>query len=275
MATSTVPIGNPAGNNQANPALKASSSIVGATAPTMNPIPGGSIPSSTNPYLIGGGAPPGAVTSGTVPGSTPTALPSNFNYTAPGVLPGSDPGQQQLLSKQFVDIAGKGVGGQLAQQYAGMAGTDSAIFQQWLQGQAPVWQQQRNQLGQTLGAAGVGANSTVAALGEADLGAQQAAQAGTFNAQLMEQNQQNQLNILKMMEPSAEKEVASSGWDVFGQVMGGVADVAASMMGDPMAMANLGSNIGSIGKIFGGGGSGGGGGSVPSVGTSDMPTVFA
>ena len=246
MATSTVPFGNPAGVNQANPALK-NSSIIGSTTTSLNPIPGGSVPAASNPYIMGAGTTPGATSSGSVPSSSSgSPLPSKFTYTDPSVLPGTDPGQQQLLQKQFVDIAGKGTGGQLAQQYAGMAGTDSAIFEQWMKGQQPVWAQQKADFGQTMGAAGISPNSTVEALGLTNLESNQAAQAGAMNARLMEHNQQNQLGILQEMLKPSIQEVASSGWDVFGNVMNAISSVEGAALGMPKMFQKQGSPSGDI-----------------------------
>lgn len=234
MATSTIPVGNVGGKNQTSPTYTPPS------RPMPMAVPGGSTPSSTNPYMIGGGM-PGATSSGSVPSGSP-ALPTNFGYaTGPA---GTDPGQQQLLQKQFVDIAGKGTGGQLAQQYASMSGLDSAMFEQWKAGMAPTWQEQRNLVGQQLGAGGVSPNSTVAALGYADLGAKQAAEAGTVNEQLMLHGQEQQQNILtEMLKPSIQ-EVASSGWDVFGNVMNAISSVEGAALGAPKTFQKQGSPSG-------------------------------
>lgn len=201
---STVPYGNPAGNNQANPAVN--SGAVGSTVPTTAPIAGGSAPSQSNPYMFGGATP------------TSTAVPAS-------------PTQQQNLQKQWTDIYGKGTGGAMASEYAGMQGTDSAAFQAYLSSVAPVWAQQQAGLGQNLGAAGVGANSTVAALAQSNLGAQQAATASGVDANMIMQNQQERLGLLTGTEQASEQEVASSGWDVFGQVIGDVGSLAGSVMG--------------------------------------------
>lgn len=224
----SIPYGNPAGVNQANPALGASSGVRGGIVPygtsgsTPPPIPGGTTPTSTNPYMLG-----------TVPG-------------------GSTQGQQDLM-KQWTDIYGKGTGGSMASEYAGMQGTNSAAFQAYLASMNPMWAQQMAQFGQGMGAAGVGPNSTVEALGMSNLLAQQGAQASGVNAQMIMQNQAERLGLLQGTEQASAQEVASSGWDVFGQVLGDVGGLAATFMGMP------GGSIGGqmFSHLFGGGHSGG------------------
>lgn len=215
MATSTtVPIGNAAGLNQANPALKspATPKAIAAT-----PIPGGSMPSASNPFMLGTSA-PGSTGSGSVPSTSPAA-------PTQGQTPDAN------LLKQWEDMYGKGTGAQMAQLYASMGGTNSAAFQALVQSMAPTFAQQKNDLGQTLGAAGVGANSTVEALGLADLSAKQSATLAGEDAQMIMQNQQNRIGLVQGTQQDAASEVASSGWDVFGQVIGDVGSLAGDVMG--------------------------------------------
>lgn len=218
MATSTVPIGNAAGNNQANPALKASGP---PSAVAAAPIPGGTMPSAANPFIFGTGT-PSATGSGMVPSSTP----------APVAAPATSGGTPDAnLLKQWTDIYGKGTGTQLADLYASMGGTNSAAFQALQQSMAPVFQEEKNDLTQTLGTAGVGANSTVASLGLADLAAKQGATLSAADAQMIMQNQQDRMGILQGTQQDSASEVASSGWDVFGQVIGDVGNLAGDVMG--------------------------------------------
>lgn len=228
MATSTVPIGNAAGNNQANPALQ-KTSLTGATAPlgastVPAPIPGGSTPSSTNPYMIGQGV-------STVPGAAIDAATQ----------------QQMNQSKQWTDIYGKGTGGAIASEYQGMQGANSQAYQAYLASMAPTWAAQQATYGQGMGAAGVGPNSTVNAIGLSNLLANQAATASGVDASMIMQNQTQRLNLLQGMEGASAQEVASSGWDVFGKVVGEVGSLA----GDVMGMSGA---VGGLSNLFGMGG---------------------
>lgn len=256
MSTSTVPIGNPAGMNQANPALNAPARPMpmGASTPPA-PIAGGTAPVSTNPYILGGGA-PGTATSGSVPSSTPGAP----------LTP--DQQQQQNLIKQWTDIYGKGTGGEMASEYQGMQGINSAAFDAYLQSMAPVWAGQTASFGQSMGAAGVSPNSTVEALGLSNLLSNQAATAAGVSSNMIMQNQQERLGLLTGTEQASAAEVASSGWDVFGQVIGDVGALA----GDVLGVGGL----GSISSLFGKG-KGTPAYMTPGrdVGSSDMANIMA
>jgi hypothetical protein len=125
-----------------------------------------------------------------------------------------------------------------------LQGTASQIFQQWQQGQVPLDAQQQAQLQAQLGSMGVGGNSSVQAIAASNLAAQQNATAANVNAQLMQQNQVTQTSLLQGMQSAAEQEVASSGWDVFGQVMSGLGSLAGQVIG-------AGGAAGGLGNLFG------------------------
>jgi hypothetical protein len=159
--------------------------------------------------------------------------------------------------KQWTDIYGKGTGGAMASEYSGLQGTNSAAFQALQASMAPVFAGEKADLGQTLGAAGVGPNSTVESLGIADLEAKQGATLSGANANMIMENQQQRLGLVTGTEQAAASEVASSGWDVFGQVIGDIGSLA----GDVMGVGGL----PSFSKMFGGGKPGAGAG-VPAGG---------
>lgn len=225
----SVPYGNPAGANQANPALQ-STSLSGATAPmgastVPAPIPGGSTPTSTNPYMIGSPTP---ATTGAVPGAAIDQATQ----------------QQMNQSKQWTDIYGKGTGGAIASEYQGMQGANSAAYQAYLASMAPTWAAQQATYGQGMGAGGVSPNSTVNAIGLSNLLANQAATASGVDASMIMQNQTQRLNLLQGMEGASAQEVASSGWDVFGKVVGEVGSLAGDVMG-------MGGAVGGLSNLFG------------------------
>jgi len=252
MATnSMVPYSNPAGNNQTSPASmigKPGASPV-SSAPKIpgSTLGGATTPGTgvTNPYMPTG-AVPGAG-GGTSPfPSVPMPMGAGQPGSMASVPVAGDTGKGMTdLQKQFQDILGKGVGGDLNKFIEGLGGTQSEIFKQFLASMAPQKAEEQANLMQTLGTAGVSPNSTVAALGLADLGAKNYATESGIDAQLMQHNQDLHASIMQNMEDLASKEVASSGWDVFAQVAGAVGNLAAPFMG--------GGGIGSLTKLFGGG----------------------
>ncbi|HEY4799154.1 MAG TPA: hypothetical protein VII99_08785 [Bacteroidia bacterium] len=227
MATSTVPIGNAAGLNQSNPVLKASTPTAGSmsTPGNFSPIPSGSTPNPNNPYMLGSGSTvPGATSSGTTPSGS------------------SAPTTQDNLTKQLTDIYGKGVGGSEASLIGGMSGTDSAAFQQLQTSMAPVFAKEEAELKQTMGAAGISPNSSVEALGLADLGAQQSAELGGWNANMIMQNQDLTAKMLGNMQGAAASEVATSGWTDFATVMGDIGKFVGDVRGTPSTMDTAANN---------------------------------
>lgn len=231
MATNTMlPTSNPGGNNQTGPSTKMTG-VSGAI-----PFQGGPA-GSQNPYFANPGGPtlPSGSAGTQPPGSWYQgwgALPQGWN--SPGSLypSGSSYGSGETnIEKQLIDIYGKGVGGALNNLLAGMGGTDSQIFQQFLASMKPVWQQQQVGLKQGLGVEGVSGNSSVAGIAEADLGAQQSAQAAGVNSQLMQQQLQDTLSVLMGTKGDAAKEVATSGWDVFASVMNNVTGDIGNLLG--------------------------------------------
>ena len=74
-------------------------------------------------------------------------------------------------------------------------------------------------------------------MGLSNLGAQQAAEAGSINAQLMQHNQDAQQNILQNMQNLAAQEQAQSGWDIFGQIAQSVGGLLSPFTGGLSGMA--------------------------------------
>lgn len=219
----SVPTSNFGGNNQTSPPLSTISKpgqVAGGT------VPGGTIGTSgsSNPYMPIG-ITPMSTTGATSTGTSSSSTGSLYDTTS------SQSSGESDIEKQLIDIYGKGVGGSLNQLLQNMSGTDSSIYQQWLAGQQPVWAQQKADLLGTMGTAGASANSTVVAHGLADLSSQQGAQAAQENSSLMTQQLQDTIGILTGTEQSAQQEVASSGWDVFGQVMQALGNTAGTVVG--------------------------------------------
>jgi len=231
---------NPGGSNQTSPGVSAGRGVSPGMSATPIFTPAGGMTGSTNPYT--------------------TTLPTGAGSFSPtagitSTLPGTDPTQQMNLTKQLTDIYGKGVGGQEAALFSGMGGTNSAAFQAYLQSMAPVNAAQMANLKQQEGAAGISGNSSVDAIAASNLLAQQNAQAAGVNSQMIMQNQQNQLGLLHGMQGDAASEVASSGWDVFGNVLNTIGQVGGEVLGAVTEAGGLSSLFKGAGAAAGGVGS--------------------
>lgn len=229
MATnSMIPYSNPAGNNQTTPG-----------AGTMAQAVSLPVTSSTNSTAASAANP-----------LIPNVIPG-VSSTVPSA--GSTAANQTNTQQQLTDIYGQGVGTDLTNLLGSIGGTNSTTLQEFQQSLAPQEATAKANLNASLGAAGVGGNSSVAAIGNANLQAQEFAATSSETAQLTQEGQQLEANILGQTEGAAEKEVASSGWDVFGQVIGDVGSLA----GDVLGMGGITGAMGKFGSFSSG--------SVPTV----------
>lgn len=158
--------------------------------------------------------------------------------TVPGVA--TDPNAANL-SKQEIDMFGKGVGGEMSNLIGNISGVNSQSIADYTASLQPAMATATANLGTNLAAEGVSGNSSVAALGQANLGAQETAAIAGETAQLQQSGQQLEGSLLSGEEQSAAQEVASSGWNVFGQVLGAIGSDAGSI-------------IGGVGKVMSAGG---------------------
>lgn len=241
MATNNmVPYSNPAGNNQMTPKIGG----VPGTGLNQGGTPGGPIGvvvgatgtgvslAQQNPLV-----PPTSSTTGTVP-TAQVSQGDSFNA-------GSTSTNQQNTQNQLADIYGQGVGTDLTNLLSSIGGTDSATLQEFKQSLVPQEAKAQADLNASLGAAGVSANSSVAAIGDANLQAQETAAIAGETANLTQSGQSLEAQLLSGTEGAAIKEVASSGWDVFGQVLGDIGSAVGDVMG-------LGGITGGLGKIASG-----------------------
>lgn len=221
---STIPSSNPGGNNQTSPGGMPAP-IAAGHVPGMPAV--GSGPQPVNPFMPVSGAPgssPVASPAGTVPGAG-TSSGSLYNPAS------SQSSGQSDISKQLIDMYGKGTGGFLDNLLKNMSGSDSAIFQQFLASMKPVEASERAGLSSTLGTMGVGPNSSVNAIAQGNLTSQFNAEAAKEDSSLMTQQLQDTIGIITGTEGDAAKETASSGWDVFGKVVEGLGTVAGEVTG--------------------------------------------
>jgi hypothetical protein len=215
----TVPFSNPAGNNQTNPV----SSLM-PKGPAAAPA-GGTTGLQHNPYMPTSSTAPAArpMAGGQIPGTpNPTGSPvgpSIPNVGGLGNSPSNSYGTTGGLDKQLGDIWGKGVGGALGKLLEGMSGTDSQVLQEYIASLQPQMAKAQANTNAALGAGGVSANSSVAAIADSNLQSQESAAIAGESASLTKSQEQLTAEILTGMQPAAQKEVATSGWSIFGDVM--------------------------------------------------------
>jgi len=214
-----IPASNPAGNNQTNPGMASmglkptgsAMAIPGSPAAQSTPNPFMSGVSNTNP------APVAQPSGGAVPGSSAS---QGF------ITSGTDHGKN-ALQDQLIDIYGKGVGASLFELLNSMSGTNSTILQEYIASLQPQMAKAQAGVDAQLGAGGVSANSSVAAIADSSLQAQEFADISAESANLTQSQEQLTAQILTGMQHDAASEVAASGWDVFGHVMSSIgSDVA-------------------------------------------------
>lgn len=210
MGTVPLPVSNPAGNNQTTPgagSFAMPQPIVapakpGAGANSFVPITAGATPSVATP--------------------TPATVPVGTSTSPSGPVAGAS----SALTTQYNDIYGSGVGGALSQLIGSLPGQSAASLQAYINSLMPQEATAQANVNASLGAAGVGANSSVAAIGDANLQAQETAAIGQEESQLTLNQEQLEGSLLSGTENAAVAENASSGWDVFGQVLQGLGGLA-------------------------------------------------
>ena len=252
----SIPFSNPAGKNQTSPGsgMPPGGGLNQGKGGLVTGVPGG--PSAqSNPYLASPtAASPTSATPGAVPAgaaatsSTPTSASQGFitgtNSTTNG---------QNNLANQLDDIYGAGVGASLFSLLNGMSGTNSTILQEYIQSLLPQEATAQANTNAALGAGGVSANSSVTALADSNLQAQEFGAIASESANLTQSQEQLTAQLLSGMEPAAAKEVATSNWTIFGDVLGDAAtDIGAIIHGGQGAQPGNKSTGGSSGSSSGG-----------------------
>jgi len=236
---SLIPASNPAGNNQTNPL----NSVLGKTTPIAT-APGVGV--QNNPYMPAGGTST-VPTSPAAPvynaPSRPQALTTSTTGTggssgAAGFITdkSSYSSGENDLQKQLIEIYGKGVGGSLYSLLSSMSGTDSKVLQEYIASLQPQMAKAQADVNATLGAGGVSANSSVAAIADANLQAQEQAAIAGESAKLTLGQEELTANLLQGMQGASAKEVASSGWDVFANVIDQITGDIGNLL--PMSSGN-------------------------------------
>jgi hypothetical protein len=203
MATnSMVPYSNPAGNNQTTP---------GAGAPAAQPLalPGAApaanataIPAATNPLV------PATASSSVVP--------------AANISAGASAGE---LSSIF----GGGVGGDVNSFLGSVSGTNSVVLQDYIKSLQPQMATAQAQTNAALGAGGVSANSSVAAIADANLNSQEEASIAGESANLTESGLSMQESMIQgMLAPAENYQNAQQmmPWEIAGAGIGAAGNIA-------------------------------------------------
>ena len=218
-----------------------------ATVPTAAPISQPNGVAATNPFIPAGVG----TTVGAMAGpSAGTSVPSVGLAAAPTPSTSTAAGTTGALSQQEVDIYGKGVGGQLTNLLDSIGGANSQTLQDFTASLQPQEATAAANLDASLGAGGVSANSSVAALGNANLQAQETAAIAGESGQLIQSGQNLDAQVLTGQQQQAAAEVSESPWSVLGSVLGDVGSIA----GDVLGVGGIGSAISSM-TGFGGTGS--------------------
>lgn len=260
MATSSmVPYSNRVGNNQTTPTAEAPKMGIAGAVPITTPL-SPTAAATANPFTPATASPATAA-----PATATSVVPS-----ASGTSAVANPGQAALdnpeLLSQLNDIYGA-TGTGLFNLLQGVGGVNSQTLQDYIASLQPQMATADANLRASLGAGGVSANSSVAALGEANLQAQEQAAISGESAKLLQSGQNLETQILEGIAPAAEQQVAdSSGWNVFGQVVQGIG----GLVGDFMGLGGITGGIGSLVKGFGGAG-----GTAQSVPMSNFNSDFA
>lgn len=204
-AVGTIPVGNGAGSTMPGP------TGMGAIAPTI----AGGMP-------VTSGAIPTAATAPGIPGATPLPVTAG---TVPSPLAGSNPND---LSKQLTDVYGKGVGGATDALINNLGSGDSTYMQAYAKAMAQPNAENLATLNTTLGNSGVSANSSTAAIANADFQSNVSAQEGLQEQQLQQTDEQNLIGLLTGTQGAANKEASTSVWGDIGNVLEGAGQVAAA-----------------------------------------------
>ena len=247
---SVIPASNPAGNNQTNP--------VNSMLPKASTGPATAIPGSPQQTPISNSfVPAAASTSTTTPANqiaSPAAASSSTTSAQNGYITPTVSGTngQNNLQNQLEDIYGKGVGTSLYTLLNSMSGTNSTILQEFISSLAPQEATAKSNINASLGASGVSGNSSVNAIAQSNLQSQETAAVAGESASLTQNQESLTAQLLSGMEGSSAKEVATSGWSVFGDVMNNITGDVGNLLGgsysdkSTTASGNTGASTGTI-----------------------------
>jgi hypothetical protein len=200
----------------------------------MNAVAGGLPGQSVNPIMQSPAiTPPG----GAVPTPGISGAPNMLTPGGPGTSGVNALGNNTTNStKQLTDVFGKGIGGDIQNALANLGSNDSSYMQAYAAAMAPQNAENLATLNTTLGNSGVSANSSTAAIANADFQTGVSTQEGLQEAQLQQTDEQNMLGLLTSTEGAANKEASTSIWGDIGGVLGAVgSDVSTAVGGTDLS----------------------------------------
>jgi hypothetical protein len=207
-----VPYSNPAGNNQTTPP--------------------GLTPASTAATLPGVGANTGAITSTANPLVPATATTGTVPAASMPVATGAG-------NSEITDIFGSGVGGDVNSFLGSVGGANSVVLQDYIKSLQPQMATAQAQTNAALGAGGVSANSSVAAIADANLNSQEEASIAGESASLTESGLQMQESMIQGIAAPAENytnnqnmmpyELIGSGIEAAGNIVGAICPAKGSL----------------------------------------------
>jgi hypothetical protein len=205
------PVGNTSGSQLPGPTgVNAMAAPTSGAMPALNPPAGitgapGQIPGTVNPV----GATP------------PVAGVPIVNQGVGGAIPVS---QQQASQHQLTNVFGAGVGGDISSTINNLGSTDSTYMQAYQAAMAQPNAENLATLNTTLGNSGVGANSSTAAIANADFQTGVTSQEGLQEQQLQQTDEQNLIGLLTSTEAAANKQASTS-------VVGDIGDTLTTIAG--------------------------------------------
>ena len=192
----------------------------GMQAMGMTPVGnagGSNLPGPTGIQDIAQPAMPGAnptVNSGAVPTVNPiyqSPVSSSGTLVNQGGVGGAIPVSQQTASqKQLDNVFGKGIGGDISSVINNLGSNDSTYMQAYTAAMAPQNAENLATLNTTLGNSGISANSSTAAIANADFQSQVTSQEGLQEQQLQQLDEQNLIGLLTSTEGPANKQASTS-----------------------------------------------------------------
>lgn len=162
--------------------------------------------------------------------NAPPIAPIPPTANAPSAITTS-PQQQQELQKQLVDIYGKGTGNLLNNLIGNLGSNDSSYIQAYQNAMAKQEAEGLSTIDTSLGNAGISANSSTAAIENADYISGIGAQVGLQEQQLINQQTQDLIGITQDLQKPSQEEVGTSWLDTLGQVVGVAGNIAGDVIG--------------------------------------------
>lgn len=237
MATSSmIPYSNPAGSNQTNPSIPvggAGTSLAGAGIPRTNPTNPLATPQA-NPLIPSVSASAAPTTAAPISASPVTATsPGTAQLSA--VPTSLQTGDTTGLYQQLQDIYGA-TGNSIYDFMQSISGVNSQTLNDYIKSLQPQFAQSGANLRASLGAGGVGANSSTAALGLANLGAQETGMIAGEQANLLQSQESLEAKMLMDIAPTAQQQVtdaAAAPWNMVSSILGDAGSIASLFMGMP------------------------------------------